>query len=57
MRWEYKTVILKYGMFSSTEKQAKDIDEQLNQEGMLGWELVTYTVVGSSYRAIFKRQK
>jgi hypothetical protein len=57
MRWEYKTVIIKYGMFSAAEKQAKEIDEQLNQEGMLGWELVTYVMIGSSYRAIFKRQK
>ena len=57
MRWEYKTVVLKYGMFSSAEKQAAEIDGQLNQEGMLGWELVTYAMVGSSYRAIFKRQK
>jgi len=57
MRWEYKTVIIKYSMFGGAEKQAGEIDEQFNREGSLGWELVNYLMIGSSYRAIFKRQK
>jgi len=57
MRWEYKAIVLKLGTFSSTEEHNRQIEEQMNQLGAVGWELVNYVVMGSKYRAIFKRAK
>lgn len=57
MRWEYKTIIIKYSTFANAEKQTEQLDEQLNREGILGWELVNHIIIASSYRAVFKRQK
>ena len=57
MRWEYKSVNLKLGMFDSEDTQTAKVESQLNSLGAQGWELINYVVVGTKYRAIFKREK
>jgi len=57
MRWEYKSIVIKISSFSKMDAQNKQIEDQLNQLGMLGWELVNYIMMGVQYRAIFKREK
>lgn len=56
-RWEYKTVLLKLGTFSKPEEHNRQMDEQLNQHGSVGWELVSCLMMGTRYRAIFKRRR
>lgn len=56
-RWEYKSIVLKIGSFSNSEQQNRQIEDQLNQHGSVGWELVNYMVMGTKYRAVFKRRK
>lgn len=56
-RWEYKSIIIKIGTFSHPEEQNRQVEQQLNQHGALGWELVNYMVMGTKYRAVFKRRK
>ena len=57
MRWEYKSIILTLGMFGDGGAQSTKIETQLNSLGAQGWELVNYLLVGTKYRAIFKRPK
>ncbi len=57
MRWEYKVIILKLGTFSNAEEHSRQIEEQMNQLGATGWELVSFMLMSTKYRAIFKRAK
>lgn len=57
MRWEYKTIVLKLGTFSKAEEHTRQIEEQLNLQGSVGWELINLMLMGTNYRAFFKRQK
>jgi hypothetical protein len=41
----------------STEKANAGFTEQLNQEGMMGWNLVNVMPYGASVRAFLKREK
>ncbi|GHA89708.1 hypothetical protein GCM10009069_11080 [Algimonas arctica] len=58
MRFEYKVITMKSrGMGLSTEKADTAFTEQLNQEGLLGWNLVNVMPYGASVRAFLKREK
>lgn len=58
MRYEYKVITIKSrGMGLSTEKANSAFTEQLNQEGMMGWDLVNVMPYGASVRAFLKREK
>jgi hypothetical protein len=58
MRFEYKVITMKSrGMGLSTEKANASFTEQLNQEGLLGWNLVNVMPYGASVRAFLKHEK
>lgn len=58
MRYEYKVVTLKSrGLGLSTAKADEAFTEQLNQEGLLGWSLISVTPYGASMRAFMQREK
>ncbi|MGJ8560704.1 MAG: DUF4177 domain-containing protein [Litorimonas sp.] len=58
MRFEYKVITMKSrGLGLSTEKANDGFTEQLNQEGMMGWNLVNVMPYGASVRAFLKREK
>lgn len=54
-KWTYKVLKLKVKTFANAENQAAHIEDQLNQVGMVGWELVNVVLVGTSLQAFFKR--
>lgn len=58
MRYEYKVMTLKSaGMGLSTVKADAAFTDQLNQEGMMGWSLVSVTPIGASVRIFLRREK
>jgi hypothetical protein len=58
MRFEYKVMTLKSaGMGLSTAKADTAFTDQLNQEGMLGWSLVSVTPYGASVKVFLRRKK
>jgi len=54
-RWQYRTETLKTNAFSTAEKNAQRINDQLNKLGAQGWELVNVSHDSMRYRAFFKK--
>lgn len=58
MRYEYKVATLKGSVWSGkVEKLDHTYQSELNQFGMLGWELVGVTPYGTGVKAFLKREK
>lgn len=58
MRFEYKVITLKASMWGgNAEKNDNGFESQLNQQGMLGWNLVGVTPYGTGVKAFLKREK
>ena len=58
MRYEYKVVTLKGSVWSGkTEKRDSEFQSELNQLGMLGWNLVGLSPYGQNVQAFLKREK
>lgn len=58
MRYEYKAVTLKASIWNSKSEQVDDaFTSQLNQLGMVGWNLVGVTPYGTGVKAFLKREK
>lgn len=43
MKWEYKVIQFKYKGLFSTQIEADSVQDELNQLGVEGWELVEFT--------------
>lgn len=54
-KWSYKVINIKLKTFAKGDNQAVHLEDQFNQLGMVGWELVNVTTIGTSMKAIFKR--
>ncbi|HWK55104.1 MAG TPA: DUF4177 domain-containing protein [Hyphomicrobiales bacterium] len=46
MRWEYKVVRFKKGSFMTGQLDMQELEQQLNELGREGWELVSIAPVG-----------
>ena len=58
MRFEYKVLTLKASVWGgNTDKRDARFQEQLNNLGMVGWDLVGVTTYGSYVQAFLKRAK
>lgn len=58
MRYEYKVLTLKGSVWSGKpEKRDADFQAELNQLGMLGWNLVSVSPYGQNVQAFLKREK
>jgi hypothetical protein len=58
MRYEYKVVTLKGSVWSGkTEKRDADFQSELNQLGLIGWDLVGVSPYGQNVQAFLKREK
>jgi hypothetical protein len=53
-RWTYKVVTLKAGLFGI---KPDAIEEQLNQLGSQGWEMVAVHMVGTTATVYLKKEK
>jgi len=54
-KWTYKVITLKVKSFAKADVQAEHMEEQLNQLGMIGWELINVVAIGASMKAFLKR--
>lgn len=58
MRFEYKVVTLKGNIWhSKSEKRDSQFQSELNQLGMLGWNLVGVSPYAQNVQAFLKREK
>lgn len=58
MRYEYKVVTLTASIWRGKAEQIDNsFSSQLNQQGMLGWDLVGVTPYGTGVKAFLKREK
>lgn len=56
-RWQYQVVDLPVKMFEGQQANAQRIQDELNRQGQLGWELVSLLAITTMAptRATFKR--
>ncbi len=56
-RWQYQIVDIPPKMFENQAANAQRVQEELNRQGQLGWELVSLLMLTSlaPVRATFKR--
>ena len=58
MRFEYKVVSLRASIWSgAAEKRDAKFQEQLNNLGMVGWDLIAVQPHGTNMQAFLKREK
>lgn len=58
MRYEYKVITLKGSVWNSKpEKRDADFQSELNNHGMVGWNLVSVVGQAQNVQAFLKREK
>ncbi|HMB57385.1 MAG TPA: DUF4177 domain-containing protein [Arenimonas sp.] len=56
-RWQYQVVDIRLKIFGNGKQHAERLQEELNRQGLQGWELVSLLPLPGTlcYRASFKR--
>ncbi len=58
MRWQYRTVVFEFqkdGLLGDRFIDDEEVEKTLNEQGRVGWELVSATMVQEGLLTLFKR--
>jgi hypothetical protein len=58
MRWQYRTIVFEFqkdGLLGDRFIDDEEVEQTLNEQGRVGWELVNATMVQEGLLTVFKR--
>jgi len=58
MRWQYRTIVFEFqkdGLLGDRFIDDEEVEQTLNEQGRVGWELVSATMVQEGLLTLFKR--
>jgi len=58
MRWQYRTIVFEFqkdGLLGDRFIDDEEVEQTLNEQGQIGWELVNATMVQEGLLTVFKR--